>query len=461
MSKLVVGSRGASVPAARTAILVLAIAALVSATFATPSFADHGSGSQGQLTGVVSSLPPAPYVGDWVVGTTTVHVTATTQINDPSSALAVGVTVEVKGTLESDGSITATRINVESTTPEPTETHFTGVVQSLPSGGFVGDWVVDTTTVHVTATTTIDQNGGTIAVGSTVRVEGTVEADGSVDAQSIELVTGSPGNGGTHNNQPPQSMIIAVLHLVPSAAAPTGAEGVVVTRMFDYADGTNDQDLKVSVEGLAPNAVYEAIIDGIDAGPIMTDAEGEGSLFLSTRNIPGAQPLPPELQPVTGLGHIDVIDSSTTVILSGDFVNATHHDQAHPGTDTFSLALLRGSAPSVMGMAVARSDGTEQTLDIRVWHLTPSTMYSVVVDGVGVGTLTTDLNGELVGLYSNPMEAGGMLLPDALLPVSGLLHVEIQASDGTVVASGDFMVVHQDSPSGHSSTAPRAHLGGH
>ena len=47
-----------------------------------------------------------------------------------------------------------------------------GVIASLPgTAGFVGDWVVSGTTVHVTADTEIEQEHGPIAVGATVEVE--------------------------------------------------------------------------------------------------------------------------------------------------------------------------------------------------------------------------------------------------------------------------------------------------
>lgn len=75
------------------------------------------------------------------------------------------------------------------------ETKFTGAVESLPSGGFVGDWNIDGRVVHVTGSTEINQEDGAIVVGATVKVEGRERTDGSVDAAEIELRQGNSGGG--------------------------------------------------------------------------------------------------------------------------------------------------------------------------------------------------------------------------------------------------------------------------
>jgi hypothetical protein len=67
-----------------------------------------------EFHGAVESLPATPgFVGDAVVSGRTVHITMTTRIEQEDGALAVGAMVEVKGTTLADGSIDATRIEVE------------------------------------------------------------------------------------------------------------------------------------------------------------------------------------------------------------------------------------------------------------------------------------------------------------------------------------------------------------
>jgi hypothetical protein len=75
------------------------------------------------------------------------------------------------------------------------ETKFTGVIESLPGSGLVGDWIVSGKTVHVTSSTSIEQEDGRVAVGATVKVEGRLRSDNSVDATEIEVTQGVAGAG--------------------------------------------------------------------------------------------------------------------------------------------------------------------------------------------------------------------------------------------------------------------------
>ncbi|MFP5263836.1 MAG: DUF5666 domain-containing protein [Blastocatellia bacterium] len=74
------------------------------------------------------------------------------------------------------------------------EIKFTGFIESLPSSGLSGDWVVGGTTVHVGSSTRVEQEDGRAAVGAVVKVEGRRRSDGSVDASEIEVKKN--GNGG-------------------------------------------------------------------------------------------------------------------------------------------------------------------------------------------------------------------------------------------------------------------------
>src|SRR5436305_15115582 len=64
------------------------------------------------------------------------------------------------------------------------EVKFTGAVESLPGSGFIGDWRIAGRTVHVTSTTSINQEDGQIMVGSIVSVEGT----GGHDSSGVVIV---------------------------------------------------------------------------------------------------------------------------------------------------------------------------------------------------------------------------------------------------------------------------------
>lgn len=67
-----------------------------------------------EFKGTVEMLAAAVgFVGDWTVSGKTVHVSALTRIDTDEGTLAVGSFVEVKGTARPDGSIDATRVELE------------------------------------------------------------------------------------------------------------------------------------------------------------------------------------------------------------------------------------------------------------------------------------------------------------------------------------------------------------
>ena len=390
------------------------------------------------LFGAIGSLPATQgWIGDWTVRGVTVHVTFTTTIDQTNGTVAVGAPVLVQGTQQSDRSINAASIKVEKTPPTAAKTvSFCGVVKSLPASGLIGEWTVNGVTVQVDGSTTIDQSKGTVAVDVSVRVAGELQADASVNATAIVVKADLCGAF-----NPPASMSFSVLHLTPTADAPSLAEGVVLTRQMTFADGSTREDLKVAVEHLLPATAYEVMIDTIDAGPIMTDAAGEGQLFLSTADIPGAAPLPSDLQDFSTLVQVDVNDSGGTTMLTGKFADAKTSDREGPGLDFLGVAVLKDQTAQVVGMATASVKGSLQELSLTVWGLTPGQAYTLAVDTTTVGDLTASSRGRVEAEYSTAPSQGDLQLPDALVPVSTLMHVELQGAGGTVVASGDLQTV--------------------
>ncbi len=171
----------------RTFLVGLAVLSLLGgSTFRTASQSGTSS-NEFEFVGRIMSLPNTPgFVGDWVVGSRTVHVASTTRIDQEDGVVAVGALVEIRSTLRSDGSVDATGIEVEQPAAQCFE--FTAVIQALPgTAGFIGDWTVGGLIVHVTPSTKIDTEEGAIAVGKLVEVEGCRRTDGSIDASKIEV----------------------------------------------------------------------------------------------------------------------------------------------------------------------------------------------------------------------------------------------------------------------------------
>jgi hypothetical protein len=139
-------------------------------------------------------------------GDVTVDVTANTKIRKLSSSssagttatfadLAVGDRAAVDGTVNADGSVTATQV-LDAGLPRAA---FSGTVASLTADGFVvtvkGEHSTTTqVTVHTNASTQFTKSDHSAAslsdvvVGATVQVTGTQNADGSVAAGTVVIV---------------------------------------------------------------------------------------------------------------------------------------------------------------------------------------------------------------------------------------------------------------------------------
>ena len=435
MTNLGVRTR-ASLPSPRIATGVLAaVAAALLAVLVAPAAAAAPNHSV-TLVGAIEALPADPsLVGDWTVAGQVVHVAATTSIDQSKAPAAVGATVQVKGRARPARSLDATEIKVlRAVTPQPRPrprpVELAGIVMLLPAGPpFIGDWRVDETPVHVTAATRIDERLGPVAVGAFVLVRGTRRDDRSIDATAIDVKRPA---------KPPRECDFAILHLIAAEGAPEGAEGVVLTRRIVLPNGTAREDLKVAVEHLLPETTYDVVIDGINAGVIVTSAEGEGHLFLSDADIPGAEPLPAELQPVADRVHAEVLVAGAAVLV-GDFEDARQHGcgQVRPGY--LAIALLLGDEGTPRGVAIAAIKGELQTLRIAAWSLAAGDILTVVVDGPSLATLTAGADGTAPVVLSTSPEAGQLPLPAEALPVSDLLHVELQAAGGSVVAAGNLV----------------------
>jgi uncharacterized protein DUF5666 len=152
----------------------------------------QGAPGNGDITfkGTVQSFPnTAGFVGAWVIGGRTIHVIASTRIETNFGPVGIGVFVEVEGALRPDGSMDAVKIEIKSNpSGDDGRDELMGMIESLPgTAGFVGDWRVSGRAVHVTASTVINREHGSVAVGALVEVKGTQHTDGSMDALTIEI----------------------------------------------------------------------------------------------------------------------------------------------------------------------------------------------------------------------------------------------------------------------------------
>ena len=117
-------------------------------------------------------------------------------MNTQSADSIVGSLVEIKGAVQTDGSINATKIEIKNGSGSPVNSNkLYGKIETLPNNAnFIGAWVVAGKTINVTVYTRIQRKHGLIAVGTYVEVSGLTQTDGSINATEIEVEQGQ-GNG--------------------------------------------------------------------------------------------------------------------------------------------------------------------------------------------------------------------------------------------------------------------------
>lgn len=146
----------------------------------------HGThdGSFTQFRGPVEKLPEGgSLLGEWSIGGSKVLVSEMTEIKSHDQPIQVGDQVKVEGWRQTDGSVRAKVIKLLESEEEPV--NFVGVIETLPTGGLLGEWTVEDRKVTVTAATRLDTHHGDFALGKRVMVHGIKQADGSVLARFI------------------------------------------------------------------------------------------------------------------------------------------------------------------------------------------------------------------------------------------------------------------------------------
>jgi hypothetical protein len=154
---------------------------------------DNDDVDEVELKGAVAALSPAANcpVVTFTIGTTTVTTSAATVFDDVTCAtLANAAIVEVEGTRKADGSILATKVELEAGPDEVEGTIFAlSGTATCPTLTFkVGPIESLATTVNTNGSTTFT---GVVCLaltnGARVEIEGTKQADGSITAASVEL----------------------------------------------------------------------------------------------------------------------------------------------------------------------------------------------------------------------------------------------------------------------------------
>ncbi len=149
-----------------------------------------------EFYGLIQEMSPSV----WTVGSRTVHVNDSTELEQDHGPLQVGACAKVEGWPQTDGSVMAS--SIESKEMEKCgagsagmKFEFHGLVESMPSGGTAGVWTIGGQAVTVVEATQLKTEHGPFAVGTCVKVEGTEASDGA--KQVSEMQTEEPGKCGS------------------------------------------------------------------------------------------------------------------------------------------------------------------------------------------------------------------------------------------------------------------------
>ncbi len=213
-----------------------------------------GGGSVVEFQGAVETLPgTAGQIGVWTVSGRRVNVAATTRIDLESGPVTVGSSVEVRGALLPDGSVSAMKIEAENVADPG---RFFGKIEALPSApNLIGDWLVGGRTVRVTAGARVERKYGLVVVGAFVEIRGATQPDGSIVATKIKVKQGSAG--GAYMNYNPVTTVSAASYQEDNA--PESIVSAFGSNMAAMSAAATSQPLPLSLGDVS------VVVDGKQA----------------------------------------------------------------------------------------------------------------------------------------------------------------------------------------------------
>jgi Domain of unknown function (DUF5666) len=203
-------------------------------------------------------------------------------------------------------------------------TEISGVVQSMPADGLIGQWKIAGKAVTTDATTHIDQEDGEVGVGAMVEAKGTVQADGSLKAASLEVKIGvggpSPPPGGGDDSEDGEftGPIVALPDVTLIGSWTVGSKTVIVvsTTALEQEHGAFVVGAIVEVDGL-PDA-NGAIV----ASKIETKSGAPGGKVPTPGNVELTGKI--DTLPSAGLIGNWQVGGRTVIVAAGTVLDAEH-----------------------------------------------------------------------------------------------------------------------------------------
>ena len=197
------------------------------------------------------------------------------------------------------------------------------------------------------------------------------------------------------------------------------------------------QEFIVGASGLRVDRTsYKVAVNGVLVNTPETRVDNLGTLKFSFSN-PGVNPLP--LPSVTSIRLVELRDSNGTALFRGEFrLDGSPIDSAR-GAFKRAYLVSPTNPTRTGGAAIARLEGSRQELSIRAEALTPGLAYTVMVDGVFLGSYTANASGFVGAFFAN--DGTTRELPVALRPVTNIRRIELLDATGVIVRRGEFLTV--------------------
>ena len=197
------------------------------------------------------------------------------------------------------------------------------------------------------------------------------------------------------------------------------------------------QEFRVEAHMLSVRSHYSLIVDGNTLGSNLSASLG-GLAFVFVGE--SDRSLPPVIEPVTRIRHVELRDSLDRIVLKGNF----SADNTSPvggfvekEARLLSTKVLSQTAGSALVRIEALADGTRrEILNVSAEGLVSESNYRLIVDGTIVGD-TLVRSGFLRAILTSDGSMG-QVLPPWLKPVINIRHIELQDSTGRVVLQGNF-----------------------
>jgi hypothetical protein len=229
----------------------------------------------------------------------------------------------------------------------------------------------------------------------------------------------------------PPSNLHAEVALLPTSieAAASGRAEITIQ--------DNKQEFQVLASGLIARATYSLVVDGLQIKSGLTaSAFGGLKIEFSTEPDSSSFALPPELNPVSNIKHVELRNAEGRVVLRGDFAAAGGTNPTGQLTEKEIFLAPTGILPQAEGRARIQIEPQRQELRVIAEELEPSASYQIVVDGRNLGTASSNAGFFRAEFTSDG--SSGRLLPAELLPATNIRRVQVLNLAGQVVLQGDF-----------------------